>query len=479
MATVLGDLLVKLKLDKGQFTAGLDEAKSSTGGLVKELGNLVTAAAVAQQAFSAFNDRLAEDTGFNRVVANMQRLDIYTPEAAASIAQLTSEMEFLGDKQTQLYAEMLPLLTLTRDVSQAMGLLRLAQQASVATGSPLTAVISAMTGAMQGQGRVVRPLLRDWGEWSAEVKTAGDLLEIVRRRAGEATTVLSQEALATLALKKSFADLKEEIVVAFGPGVTVVLQGLSAWLTVIVARVKETIAVIRGKAADVFDIEAEMEQRLQDIFYPGEALSGGSALPSWWNELVEQMKSVKLMAEGAGSEEKKAEKPPVFGPTNEELAELSDRYESWLALNMVGPTRDTLNELTELWRDHNKDLIALSDALSSRLTDALVDLPLQAMRGWKSFGDYLLNLLSSIASMVARTFIAPQVGAWVGGMLGTQAGGATGGASFGGSLAAPSINYAPAPVVVQLAVRGDVTRFAEFSEEVVRQGLRYGHAVGR
>jgi len=511
----VGELRTKLKLDKSGFSGGLkvagDDTKQFVSAAKEAFGQFIGVMAVAQQSISAFQEKLAEDTAFNRMTANMKRLNIYTPEAAQNIDRLTSNMEYLGAQQTQLYTDMLPLLTATRDTTKAMGLLDLAFRAHLATGSSVEQIIGAITGAMQGQSRVVMPLLRGWVEWNDGVKTAGDVLDIVRRRAGEATTVLSAQALAVLALKKTFSDLKEELVTFAGPGVSVVLKGWAMGFRTLRYMVEHATLAIRsffellkspGSRKSIGEKYSAAAAAIDMAFYdeirrmsegPAGAGTGGGG-DAWLQSYIDQLRSIMLRSDTGGAPGAKKSDAKAEAVENE-----AETIAEWLKQMSEEQERAGLEE-HEAWMTRNATKIDAMKELGSITAQFMVDLPRSGKEAWEAWGNALVSMLQRLI----QKLIEARLQAWLlnstglGQALGSGAGGGKvtpweyvpsggfGTASFGPPrIVPPGAGSMPTPVVnnsyslqvqphpqgtVFKVLRGNRIEFQRFAEDVWMTG---------
>lgn len=504
-----GDVRVTLKLMREQFDAGMKavdaelkkfetqtnktsrQVKSDFADVGREVAKLAAAYVGLSQAVTIFQNKIGKDQAANRFSTAMERLGTYTPAAAAAVEKLTFDLEYYGETQTRLFGQAQKLLNVTRDNATAFTLLEVSVKAASAIGTETADVVDVLSRAMQGLD--VRRQIANWGLWSENIKTAGDVLGLVADQAGDVNAILGDQALAMLALKKSWNDFGESVVGFIGPAVAKSLQGWSMALATLKYLLDGTAAFFSANAQKVAEAENAWRDAIEAIQHP-QGIGGGGGIGNLKAELEELRRlwgGIGLgrdggRADGAAS----AQAGPDWREAREKLwgQELKDDLsdiDDWMEQiahdgKQLAEWTDRQNELLKVQHDTYAEIERSAAALAGDIIGGLID----GTASWASIlsrvGELIVRIIQDMATMrslMSALGLSPG-GATPGG--GTEAPARPGGinaASVGGMSPLPVGGFGPAPIYV--TVQGDVTRFAEFSEKVVTTGAGRMARLGR
>jgi hypothetical protein len=157
-----------------------------------------------------------------------------------------------------------------------------------------------------------------------------------------------------------------------------------------------------------------------------------------------------------------------------------------------------LKEAEDNWRDTHADQLDWTRRFADGFSGIIGQMVERGEVSLQNFASFFRSLLAGILQDIlskriyeALERLIPGYGSWGGGSPGggeeyVPEGGFTS-ASMGGprplggslTIAPPAVNLAYAAPVVHVHVKGDVTRWAEFSEAVVNTGIMHRRRIGR
>ena len=523
---VVGQIEAKMLLDRSNFTQGIQLTQHETSLLIPNLqaaaraegdvaggatkaggaagflsgqfsqlavmaGSYLGAQVLVNAAMSAFVERAAEVTAIDRDIVTMEKLGISTYGARKELEATGLEFVRVGQREGAAYTSYQDLLQATGNVDRATQLLNESLRFSVMWNEDVETVAKAVAKAYEHQPMLLSRLLAGHGLLSAKVK--------------------------------DFA-LQEDALVKGGEGANRVISAQAQYLnTLKVAgeEAKDTFADMSWNVADwVFQMElanpllAEMGRQLgimptysvKKPAKPWEWDRSGLMRMSFTPPPASQDEDTEDKAKKAGMDAREAASKDF-----EEIAADAAKYHSQQldAIRKADREKEKLADehmkrLADAWNKEHATEIALIDGIGtefkSQISNALIDGEFNVQSFEKSFLQMLLNIsMSGVwADIEGKLRGMMGYGAWFGGGGGggTSGGGGSdwaggdfsggGGAGTAGSrggylppMLPPTITRPQPTIVNHITVQGDVTRFAEFSENVVGTGLTRMRKLGR
>ena len=494
-------------------------------------------------AIRGFMDRAGDVTAINRDIVTMERLGISTAGAREEMEKTGSEFIRMGQRENAAYSSYQAMLQATGDVNKATKLLNESLAFAVMWDEDVQTVSAAVAKAYQHQYRQLDMLLKAHGFAAQNAATFAEKEALLKTAGEGANSVISDQQQAVFALraewKRFLDDLSDSTpVMNFIGNLKDLLEFWRQWQTreetawdaekasgkVHAARVAQRWDIGRMPAVEVTakaPLTAEEQAAADEAAANRRAAAQeevtkklkGLLMDEFdfrrWTEMKWFADEVNLYGNLTGLAD--AHKAALAKIDEDQTESHRKAIQQWIddeekkAEKQAREAKQYDQEMTTQWEKDHRVQMQLLDGTGQQFKSLFVDLVTEGKFSIEDFGKSFLRMLAEIAADEAWNGIrALMQQLW--GLGSWRAGGATGGGAMyeggwegGGGGEGGGVNVAgggrgggylppmlpptitrPQPTIVNhITVQGDVTRFAEFSENVVGTGLTRMRKLGR